>query len=67
MCYVILLAKLRCIGIAGHILTWIEMFLTNRYMKLKVAGVFSESLAVTSGVPHGSVLGLLCFSSIYTL
>ena len=49
--HAILLAKLQCIGIVGHLLKWIEMFLTNRSMMAKVTGVFSESVAVTSGVP----------------
>ena len=61
MCHAILLTKLRCISIVGHILTLIEIFLTKRLMKVKVAGVFSESVALTSGVPQGSDRGLLHF------
>ena len=53
--------KLASYGIKGPVLEWISDFLSNRTQKVLVGGQISESTAVLSGVPQGTVLGLLLF------
>ena len=53
-----LLLKLQHYGIRGHLLSWIESFLTGRSQKVLVEGKSSSSVPhVASGVPQGTVLG----------
>ena len=52
-----LLSKLSGYGISGHLLSWIEDFLSDRMQYVTVNGVSSEKVTVTSGAPQGSVLG----------
>ena len=54
-----LLQKLHHYGIRGHLHSWITSFLTGRSQKVIVEGSELESAPVISGVPQGSVLGLL--------
>ena len=56
-----LLLKLEGYGISGNLLSWITDFLYQRLQRVTVDGTHSKWCRVMSGVPQGSVLGLLLF------
>ena len=56
-----LLSKLRSYGINDQVIEWIKSFLSNRSQCVKINQKLSNSRAVLSGIPQGSVLGPLLF------
>ena len=61
VCHRRLLHKLNFYGVSGKTNSWISAFLTNRFQRVVVNQETSESLAVSSGVPQGTVLGPMLF------
>ena len=56
-----LLTKIQAHGIEGMVLQWLMAFLADRTQRVLFEGALSDSSAVKSGVPQGSVLGPLLF------
>ena len=48
-------------GIRGVSNDWFQSYLSNRYQYVSINGYESGLAAINSGVPEGSVLGLLLF------
>ena len=61
VCHATLLKKLESYNIGGKLLKWLESFLSDRYQRVIVQGINSESEKVKSGVPQGTVLGPILF------
>ena len=49
-------------GIGGHMYAFINGFLSNRYLKVRVGSAFSTSYLQDEGVPQGSVLSVTLFA-----
>ena len=57
----ILLRKLGHIGIRGNVESWFKSYLTCRNQTLYISGKKDCKLSIISGVPQGSIFGLLLF------
>ena len=55
------LYRLCSVGIGGSVLSILRQFLSNRSQQVMVDGCLSNVDNAASGVPQGSVLGLLLF------
>ena len=57
-----ILTKLHNFGLRGNLPIFIENFLQNRKLKVKVGNCLSESVHIPQGVPQGSVLSCTLFA-----
>ena len=57
----ILLEKLNALKLRNEFLQWIKTYLTHRSQITQIQGLFSNKEIVTTGVPQGSILGLILF------
>ena len=53
--------KLQWCGVAGNAYRWISSFVSERYQRVTIDSVSSDFVAVTSGVPQGTVLSPILF------
>ena len=60
-----LLRKLHHYDIRGNTHQWISSFLLGRSQRVVVEGCTSDSVPVVSGVPQGSVLGVLALPVVH--
>jgi hypothetical protein len=53
--------KIAASGVNSKVVIWIREFLLSHTQRVRIGGQLSEEVRVMSGVPQGSVLGLLLF------
>ena len=56
--------KLQKMGVGGRMSRWIDNFLSNRSIRVRVNGIFSAIKIVMNGVPQGSVISPILFNII---
>ena len=52
-----LLYKLEKLGIRGKLLHWFSNYLSERYQRVVLRGIYSRWIQILAGVPQGSLLG----------
>ena len=57
-----LLHKIQNIGISGHMFSFIESFILNRSLQVKIGSHVSQSHEIDMGVPQGSVIAPILFN-----
>ena len=57
----ILLNKMKYFGFSQQVIKWFSSYLADRKFRTCINNTFSESYALTCGVPQGSILGPLLF------
>ncbi len=60
----LLIAKLHTYGFRCDALMFLNSYLSERQQRVKINGSFSSTQKLNLGVPRGSVLGPLLFTSI---
>lgn len=60
--HIILLGKLKSLGISSNNLEWFHSYLSSRYQKTVIGQASSTSRKVSIGVPQGSILRPLLFA-----
>ena len=58
----ILIGRLNSLGFSNECLAWFTNYFSDRVQCVKSEGLLSRPLAVSMGVPQGSILGLTLFS-----
>ena len=56
------LGRLSSIGLSPTCSNWFASYLTNQIQQVKTVNILSEPLAVTKGVPQGSIFGPILLS-----
>ncbi len=56
------LIKMKAMGICGRTLKWVDSFMSNRVIQVKINGILSDKFITENGVPQGSVISPLLFN-----
>ena len=57
-----IIKQLHNIGLRGNMIRFIDSFLSNRYIKVRIGNHLSNPFRQEEGIPQGSVLSVTCFS-----